>query len=150
MNHVILDTHVWIRWVNQDDKLPILLHERITNSRHVAISAVSAYELIQAVRRNRLSLSIEVNAWLYMATIEADIDIIPVDSRIAQIAANLPLFHGDPLDRFIIATALANINFLISLDGKFAGYPDLSDLLVNNDAVFISIWTVNLELFLCL
>jgi hypothetical protein len=23
MNHVILDTHVWIWWVNQDDKLPI-------------------------------------------------------------------------------------------------------------------------------
>ena len=130
MNHVILDTHVWIWWVNQDDKLPISLYERITNARRVAISAVSVYELIQAVRRNRLSLSIECNAWLYMATIEADIDIIPVDSRISQIAANLPLFHGDPLDRFIIATALANTNPLISLDGKFAGYPDLAELLV--------------------
>ncbi|RJP40432.1 MAG: type II toxin-antitoxin system VapC family toxin [Desulfobacteraceae bacterium] len=130
MNHVILDTHVWIWWVNQDDKLPISLHKRITDSKRVAISAVSVYELIQAVRRGRLSLSIEVNAWLYMATIEADIDIIPVDSRIAQIAANLPLFHGDPLDRCIIATALANINLLISLDGKFAGYPDLAELLV--------------------
>lgn len=73
MNHVILDTHVWIWWVNQDDKLPISLHERITNSKRVAISALSVYELIQAVRRGRLSLSIEVDSWLHMATVEADI-----------------------------------------------------------------------------
>ncbi len=38
MNHVILNTHVWIWWVNQDDNPPIKLHERITNSRRVAIS----------------------------------------------------------------------------------------------------------------
>lgn len=130
MNHVILDTHVWIWWVNQDDKLSNLLHERIANSRRVAISAVSVYELIQALKRGRLSLSIEVNTWLYMATIEANIDIIPVDYRIAQIAANLPLFHGDPLDRCIIATSLAHIKPLISLDGKFTGYPELAELLV--------------------
>lgn len=31
MNHVIIDTHVWVWWVNQDDKLPISLHKRITD-----------------------------------------------------------------------------------------------------------------------
>ncbi|MEA2061378.1 MAG: type II toxin-antitoxin system VapC family toxin [Thermodesulfobacteriota bacterium] len=129
MNLVILDTHVWIWWINQDEKLPLSFHERITNSRRAAISAVSVYELIQVVRRGRLSLTIEVNEWLHMATVEADIDIIPVSARIAQIAANLPRIHGDPLDRLIIASALSNNKPLFSLDGKFAGYPDLSGLL---------------------
>ncbi|MEA1960186.1 MAG: hypothetical protein U9N81_02645 [Bacillota bacterium] len=44
-------------------------YEMHYNSRRAAISAVSVYELIQVVRRGRLSLTIEVNEWLHMAIV---------------------------------------------------------------------------------
>ena len=127
---LILDTHIWIWWVDQDAKLSDALAERIAQAPRIGISAASIYELVQAVGRGRLALELEVSAWLQAATVEAGIDVIAVDARVAQLAAELPPVHGDPLDRFIIATALAAALPLISLDRKFAGYPSLADLLV--------------------
>lgn len=54
---LILDTHVWIWWINQDNKLSVLLHERIAQASHVAISAVSVYELAQAAIIERGSIT---------------------------------------------------------------------------------------------
>jgi PIN domain nuclease of toxin-antitoxin system len=127
---LILDTHIWIWWVDQDAKLSAGLAERIAQAPRIAISAASVYELVQTVARGRLALSLEVSAWLQAATVEAGIEVMAVDGRVAQLAAELPPVHGDPLDRFIIATALAAALPLISLDRKFAGYPSLAELLV--------------------
>ena len=38
---LILDTHVWIWWVDQDTKLPVPLAERIAEAPQIAISAAS-------------------------------------------------------------------------------------------------------------
>lgn len=89
-----------------------------------------SYELIQAVVRGRLRLTLEVEDWLEYATRGAKIDVIPIGMRTAEIAARLPLVHGDPLDRLIIATALEHGGQLVSLDGKFSGYPELSKVLI--------------------
>lgn len=127
---LILDTHIWIWWVDQDAKLSAGLAERIARAPRVAISAASIYELVQAVVRGRVALALEAGNWLQAATVEAGVDVIPVDNQVAQLAAELPPVHGDPLDRFIIATALAAALPLVSLDRKFAGYASLADTLV--------------------
>jgi PIN domain nuclease of toxin-antitoxin system len=128
--HLILDTHIWIWWVNQDQLLSPTLRDRIAQAQHVSISSVSVYELVQLVKRERLSLAIDLHPWLQAATIDANINVWAVSTQIAQIAGNLPPIHGDPLDRMIIATSLVTSQLLISVDSKFALYPDISELLL--------------------
>lgn len=128
---LILDTHIWVWWIDQSDRLPRALRERIERARRAAVSAASVYELTFAVARKRLVLPLDLDDWLRMATDEADIGVAPIDGAIAKRAAQLPQVHGDPLDRIIIATALSQRARLLSLDAKFNGYGELADLLVS-------------------
>jgi PIN domain nuclease of toxin-antitoxin system len=96
-----------------------MLRERIRRAGRVAVSAASVYELIQAVLRGRLRLTLDADAWVECATLYAQIQVIPIDVPIAKIAAGLPPVHGDPLDRLIIATALWHRDQLMSQDGSF-------------------------------
>jgi len=129
---IILDTHVWVWWLDQDDKLPEALRERVGGARSVAVSAASVYELTLAVERKRLALTLALEDWLRGATEKADIAVAPIDTAIAKRAAQLPQVHGDPLDRIIIATALVKNARLLSLDRKFNGYDELQGVLVTD------------------
>lgn len=128
----VLDTHIWIWWINQDKHLNSALVKQIASADNVAISSASIYELLWLVNRGRLNLTLEVTAWLKAATQEANVDVLPITADIMQRAATLPPVHGDPLDRMIIATAIVNAHSLISLDEKFADYQDLQHLLIQH------------------
>lgn len=53
--NLILDAHIWIWWIEQNNRLPINLKAIIESSdTTLAISAVSIYELLRAVARDRL------------------------------------------------------------------------------------------------
>ncbi len=127
---LVLDTHIWVWWVSQDGRLAHDLREVIIKAGRVCVSASSVYELVQAVVRGRLKLTLPISEWLECATRGAGIEVIPVDAQIAEAGARLPQVHGDPLDRLIIATAVAYRARLMSQDGKFSGYPELDDLLI--------------------
>lgn len=128
---LVLDTHIWVWWVNQDERLAHDLSEVIAKAGRVCVSASSVYELVQAVVRGRLKLTLPISEWLECATRGAGIEVIPIDALIAEGGARLPQVHGDPLDRLIIATAVAYQARLMSQDGKFLSYPELDDLLIS-------------------
>jgi PIN domain nuclease of toxin-antitoxin system len=48
---------------------------------------------------------------------------IPVSSEIAMSAAELSNLHRDPIDRIIVATALAEDAVLLTADGRILGWP---------------------------
>ncbi|MEO5346132.1 MAG: type II toxin-antitoxin system VapC family toxin [Magnetococcus sp. YQC-9] len=121
---MLLDTHIWIWWLNQDARLPISIRRRIElGSESLCISSVSVYETLLLIRRGRLRIDMPEEEWLRQATVNADIRVLSVSAAIAERAALLPLLHGDPLDRLIIATALHHPALLVSLDGQFQHYP---------------------------
>lgn len=128
--NLVLDTHIWIWWIEQNNQLParlkILIEDGDTT---VAISAVSIYELLCAVARNRLQLDCPPDEWLKKAINNADVMVLPVTPDIATTAARLTNIHGDPLDRLIIATALCHQSQLASLDSNFEKYPELEKIL---------------------
>lgn len=129
---LILDTHIWVWWIDQDRKLPRPMRERIGRASYVGVSAASVYEIALALARQRLTLSLPLEDWLREATHGTDIAVAPIDSMIAKRAAQLPQVHGDPLDRIIIATALVRNARLLSLDNKFGGYEALQGVLMSD------------------
>jgi PIN domain nuclease of toxin-antitoxin system len=128
---IILDTHIWIRWINQSGDLPSLLCHRIDEAEQLFISAASIYEFIWLVQRRRLQISLPVDVWLQASTTDVSIGVLPVTDGVARRAARLAMIHNDPMDRLIIATALEHFLTLISLDRQFTHYPELQDSLVH-------------------
>ncbi|MBF0214026.1 MAG: type II toxin-antitoxin system VapC family toxin [Magnetococcales bacterium] len=130
---LLLDTHIWIWWAKRDRQLAPSIAKRLDETRAgLAISSVSVYEALLQIRRGRVAIDLPVQEWLHAATVEAGIEVIAVNAEIAAKAALLPLHHGDPLDRIIIATALHHDVGVVSVDGQFPHYEALAGRLISN------------------
>ncbi|MCX8085860.1 MAG: type II toxin-antitoxin system VapC family toxin [Rhodocyclaceae bacterium] len=128
---ILLDTHVWLRWVAPDTgQLPESVRHAIDEAPRLAVSAVSCWELAYLVRVGKIVPSLPLAAWFEAALTESSVEALPLTCEIARFAAELPLIHRDPADRFTIATALWYRCPLVSLDGEFRRYPELVTLLI--------------------
>jgi len=58
------------------------------------------------------------------AILKTNVEEVPIDGRIAMTAARLGM-HGDPGDRFIVATALTHSATLMTADEKIRAIPSL-------------------------
>jgi PIN domain nuclease of toxin-antitoxin system len=127
---IILDTHIWIWWVNGDDLLSTGRKELIEAAEAVVVSAISCFEVSWLERHNRIELPFVRSVWFEKALQGSNILLMPITPEIASMAVDLPEHHSDPQDRIIIATALAHDGRLMSLDSKFPHYAELVGRLV--------------------
>lgn len=59
---IVLDSHIWYRWVNDDHHhLPSGMVATIENAVRVGVSPVSCFELALAHRRGRLELPLPLS-----------------------------------------------------------------------------------------
>ena len=129
---ILLDTHIWVRWVDPHvNPLPSKIIDCIETADHLAVSAITCWEVAWLARRNRLQLKLNLADWLEQALQGSNVTCIPIDESIAVCAASLPEHHRDPADRLIIATAIERRASLISLDNIFPEYLELSEKLIS-------------------
>ncbi len=129
---LVLDTHIWIWWINQTPKrLPAKIVKLLEQADHLAISAISFFEVTWLYDHERIFLKIPVQDWISKATEDADIICLPVSCMIASLAAALPEHHKDPQDRIIIATAISHETQLISADSNFPEYKEIEGILIS-------------------
>lgn len=117
---IVLDTHSLL-WMDRDDRAlgagsrELLLGAWRTGS--IAASAISLWECAMLAQRSRIELPCSIDAWR-TDLIEAGLIELPIDGRLAIVAASLEGFHRDPADRFIVATALLRDATLVTADQK--------------------------------
>ncbi len=126
---IVVDTHVWIWWVHQDDRLIpqakdfIVQHE----TRRIGVSAISCWEVAKLVERGRLRLPMAVDEWLHAALAYPGMTLLPLTPEIAADACCLPgSFHNDPADQIIVATARAHGSQLVTMDRRILAYPHVN------------------------
>lgn len=128
---IILDTHVWLWWVNQDaDLLKPKWVEHIEQADQVGVSAMSLFEVSWLEQHRRIQLSCPRLEWFDKALSGSGIILMPITPEIASQAVSLHEHHSDPQDRIIIATAIIHDALLLSADGKFPQYTELNGKLV--------------------
>lgn len=121
---ILLDTHVVI-WRNTGDpRLGPDSRRRISEALtagQLAVSAVTFWELGWLLARRRLDLDIDAGTWR-AELLAAGLVELPLTGEVAVRAAALPDLHRDPVDRFIVATALDG-HSLITADRRILNWP---------------------------
>jgi len=122
---IVLDTHIWVWWVHDPERLTALQRETI--QRHqpdgVRISAFSCWEVAKLVEYGRLTLPSPISDWFDQALSGSGINALPLTPEIAIGSTQLPdNFHRDPADQIIVATARWHDCLLVTSDRKILNY----------------------------
>ncbi|MFT3772221.1 MAG: type II toxin-antitoxin system VapC family toxin [Minicystis sp.] len=126
---IVLDTHVWIWWVQGEPRLPRTAADLITQAETtgLGVSAISCWEIAKLVERGRLVLPCPVEDWLDTALGYPGVELVPISPRIAVESTQLPGdFHDDPADQLIVATARVLDCPLMTADQKIRAYPHVT------------------------
>ena len=127
---IILDTHIWVWWVNDSPRLTEQHKLWIENyqSQGLGISVISCWEVAKLVEKNRLILSVPVDEWLQTALAYPGIQLLDLSVPIVVQSTQLAGFHNDPADQIIVATAKVFDCFLLTADGKILNYAGVKTL----------------------
>jgi PIN domain nuclease of toxin-antitoxin system len=82
---IVVDTHVWIWWVHQEDRLTPQVKDFITQHEagRIGVSAISCWEVAKLVERGRLRLPMAVDQWLHAALAYPGMTLLPLTPEIA-------------------------------------------------------------------
>ncbi len=124
---IVLDTHVLVWWVSSLQKLSPVATEVIAKhqslERSILVSSITAWEIAMLVEKGRLTINMEVDAWLAEVSRIPTVEFVPVDNVIAVKSTCLPgEFHNDPADRMIVALARQGPYPLLTADEKILRY----------------------------
>lgn len=123
---ILLDTHAWVWWLSEAEKLSSRARRAIDAATEVGISAASCWELAMLVARQRLELDRDVLLWIQQALALPRVNLFPLSPEIAVASTRLEGgFHGDPMDRLIAATCLFYRARLVTKDDRLRRYRPL-------------------------
>jgi PIN domain nuclease of toxin-antitoxin system len=122
VTNLLLDTHAFIWYSENDPKLPESIKIDIENADRVYLSIASLWEI--AIKLSIGKLSLRSNYESIESSLEpAGISLLPISFADTVGVMNLPLHHRDPFDRILIAQSINNSLTLVSCDSAFAAYP---------------------------
>ena len=123
---LLLDTHVWIWFMLASTELAIggrQVINRAAASGQLRIAAISVWEAALLASRGRVALGRPLAQWITEAVSAPGLSIEPLLPQIAVEACSLPeVFHRDPADRLIVATARVANATLMTRDRRILDY----------------------------
>ena len=120
---LLLDTHAVIWWVDHDQLLSESAHEAIADPQNeLLISAASIWEISIKVGIGKLKLSFPYREWMSKAVADLRASVLPISVESCDVQCSLPLHHGDPFDRLIIAQSSVEQIAIVSSDEVFDRY----------------------------
>lgn len=122
---ILLDTHIYLWWLQDNPKLSVLARNSIINADEVYVSSASLWEASIKISLSKLDANLtDLEAQI---TLSGFIDL-PVSAKHVLQLAHLPALHRDPFDRMLIAQAMHEPLRLLTSDVQLASYSDLVDL----------------------
>ena len=115
---IVLDTHAWLWWAVDPNRLSTPAQETIDRADSVGVPAICCFEVATLHARKRIELLRNPSEWVRHALAHPRVDELPITSEIAVQAGSLDRdrFPGDPSDRLIYSTAATAGARLVSAD----------------------------------
>jgi len=119
VRRLLLDTHVVLWWLSDDQRLGQEARRLIANPGHyVAVSAVSVWEMAIKSSIGKLTVPDDVGE----AILASGFAPLAVTIEHAARVGELPLHHRDPFDRMLVAQAQVEGLELLTADAGLGDY----------------------------
>ena len=121
------DTHVWIWLINGETKIrngPLgrLFREKAFSIR-LLVSVMSVWEVGMLEAKGRLEFPLGCSEWVRKALRAPGVALVPITPEVAVASSRLAgEFHGDPVDRILVATAQSLPATLVTRDSRILTY----------------------------
>lgn len=123
---ILLDTHVYLWWLQDNPKLSTAARDRIISASEVYVSSASIWEATIKAGIGKL----EVDVKQLVAEIEGSgFQELPISAKHAATVAQLPDIHRDPFDRILMAQALCEPLRFLTADSILSGYSELVEVI---------------------
>jgi PIN domain nuclease of toxin-antitoxin system len=124
--NLLLDTHIWIWSVLEPQKLSARVTKQLTSPENqLWLSAISVWEALSLHRKRRLELDEEAESWVRRTLDLLQLNEAPLTIDVAVEVSKLKLTHGDPADRFLVATAKVFGLTLVTSDERIIDSADV-------------------------
>jgi PIN domain nuclease of toxin-antitoxin system len=123
---IVIDTHIWIWWVQGDPKLSASQQGHIAahGSIGLGVSVMSCWEVARLVAGGKITLPVAIDDWVRDALAYPGVRLLDLTPEIAIASTRLPPpFHKDPADRILVATARVLNIPILTADAKILAYP---------------------------
>jgi PIN domain nuclease of toxin-antitoxin system len=124
---LLLDTHCWV-WMqfglmDNFTRQARTAIDRAVRDACLFVSVISVWEIGLLESKGRLALFIDYERWIKEALATPGLQVAPLTPSIAAHSTRLPgEFHGDPADRFLVATARTEGARLLTKDRQILDY----------------------------
>jgi len=124
---IVLDTHVWIWWVDSPERLSQRVIDAINDAEsdsQIRVSVISVLEIAVKAAKGKLDLPLDVVSWVTRAASYPGIVLENLSAVDAIGSTMLP--HGlpeDPFDRILVALTRRHGARLATVDERIRAYP---------------------------
>ncbi|MEA5598616.1 type II toxin-antitoxin system VapC family toxin [Rivularia sp. UHCC 0363] len=127
---IVLDTHIWVWWIDNNQRLTIKHRQWIQKyqPQGLGVSIVSCWEVAKLVEKNRLTFSCSLSEWLEEALAYPGVQLLDLTLPIVVDSTQLSGFHNDPFDQMIVATSRISQCPLLTADTKILSYSGVTTL----------------------
>ncbi len=122
MRKILIDTHIFLWWIDQPDKIKSNHIEIISDpDNSIYVSIASIFEIGIKERIGKLEVNEDFETLLKIN----NFDSLQISIKNISAIKEIVVENGDPFDLIIIAQAISENLELISYDSKFKGIKDL-------------------------
>jgi PIN domain nuclease of toxin-antitoxin system len=120
---LLLDTHVFIWWADDPEKLsPAALAALEDEANDLLLSVASVWEMQIKIQLGKLKLSLPLKELVKNQQETNNLTVSPVTLPHVLALDALPFHHKDPFDRLLIAQSIEEDLTLVSADSQFSTY----------------------------
>lgn len=120
---ILLDTHIFLWFINKDKKLSIEVRDAIRDrNNEVYLSVVSVWESIIKYQSGKLPFPKSPEIYLPQQRDRHLIESLSLDESSIRQLITLPAIHRDPFDRILICQALQHNLTIATVDTNIRSY----------------------------
>lgn len=118
---LLLDTHAFLWWAMDDDRLSEAARGAIAEGR-VLVSVATPWEMTIKHGLGRLELRDAPRALVYAQVARHGFEVLGISLEHVLGVADLPPHHADPFDRLLIAQGRVERLTIVTIDAAFGAY----------------------------
>ena len=116
---LLLDTHALLWWLTDFEKLSTATHDAIAGGEYeILVSHAAVWEILIKSAKGKLHPPEDIAE----RCVAENFELLPIALSHIEETARLPLLHGDPFDRMMVAQARCENLVLVSNDRQITQY----------------------------